>query len=133
MKALKIPFHFENGSISETRDQRTIEEQKIVNVLVTSRLERVNRPSYGAGARELLYELNDELVFFDFKVDAIQECRSRITSCQVVDIRARENNYIQGEETVMMIDVLYRLPLGSTEVVSIDVAEPGSITEDTDF
>jgi len=133
VKALKIPFSFENGSIRETRDRRTIEEQKIVNVLVTSRMERVNRPRYGAGARELLFELNDELVFLDFKTDAIDECRSHISTCQIADIRGRTTDYINGEESVMMIDVLYQLPLGTTELVTVDVAIPGEVTEDTDF
>lgn len=133
MKALKIPFSFENGSVRETRDRRTIEEQKIVNVLVTSNLERVNRPTYGAGARNLLYEINDDLVMYDFKTEAIDECRSFISTCEVLDIRGRSNDYIQGEENVMMIDVLYRLPLGSTEVISFNIATPGSLTEDTNF
>lgn len=133
MKSIKIPFSFENGSIRETRDRRTLEEQKIINVLVTSDMERVNRPFYGAGARDLLFELNDELVFLDFKTDALDECRIYISTCQVADIRGRMTDYISGEESVMMLDVLYNIPFGTTEVVTVDVAIPGQVTEDTDF
>lgn len=134
MKTIKIPFSFEGGGVAETDDVYRIQEQKIANVLVTSNLERVFLPKYGAGAVELLYELNDPLIFFDFKTEAMFELKDNISTCSIRDISARTGDYVQnGEETVMTIDVVYELPLGSAQIASIGIANPGQITEDTTF
>ena len=133
MKSIKIPFSFEGGRVSSTTNRNTIEEQKIVNVLVTSNFERVFKPTYGAGALNLVYELNDPLVFFDFKTEAMFELRDNISTCKVIGMQMRDTGYIENEENVMMIDVVYEIPPGTIENTSIQLAVPGQITEDTPF
>lgn len=133
MKSIKIPFSFEGGSVAKTTDRARIEEQKIVNVLVTSNFERVFRPAYGAGAQELVYEINDPLVFFDFKTEATFELAENISTCRIVGMNGRSESNLQNEETVMMIDVFYEIPPGVIQTSSIRIAVPGFITEDTPF
>lgn len=133
MKAIKIPFSFEGGSIGVTKDRKRIEEQKIVNVLVTSNFERVFLPTYGAGATNLVYELNDPLIFFDFKTEALFDLRENISTCEVVNMQGRTESYYENEETVMMIDVMYQVLPGTAEIASLRLAIPGQITEDTPF
>lgn len=133
MKTIKIPFSFEGGRIGMTDDPYRIQEQKIANVLVTSNLERVFLPKYGAGAIDLLYELNDNLVFFDFKTEAMFELKENISTCSIIDMSARTGDYLNNEETMMVIDVQYLLPQGSAQIATIGIATPGQITEDTAF
>ena len=133
MKAIKIPFSFEGGGVAATTNRNVIEEQKIINVLVTSNFERVFNPTYGAGALNLVYELNDPLVFFDFKTEAMFELKDNISSCEVLNMIARNEGFLENEENVMMIDVTYQLPPGVVEVTSVRLAVPGQITEDTPF
>lgn len=133
MKAIKIPFSFENGRIAQTTDRYRIEEQKIVNVLVTSKFERVFRPGYGAGATTLIYELNDALTFLDFKTEAMFEVAENVSTSTVLDMQGRTDGYLENEETVMLIDVVYQVPLGTVETTTIQIAVPGQVTEDSLF
>lgn len=133
MKAIKVPFSFENGGVAHTVDRFRIEEQKIVNVLVTSKLERVCRSDYGAGATTLIYELNDPLVFLDFKTEAMFELADGVSTCRVLSMEGRTDGYLENEETVMLINVVYQIPLGVAQTASLRVAIPGQLTEDTQF
>lgn len=133
MKAIRIPFSFQNGKVGETEDVYRIQEQKIVNVLVTSNLERVFLPKYGAGAVGLVHELNDPLVFFDFQTEATFELSDNISTCSIISLQGRTEGYLQNEENIMYIDVVYKLPLGTAEVTTLGLAVPGQVTEDTLF
>lgn len=133
MKAIKIPFSFVGGKVNTTTDRNTIEEQKIVNVLVTSNFERVHLPKYGAGALQLIYELNDPLVFFDFKTEAMFDLAENISTCTVVNMQGSTGTYYENEETVMIVDVIYQTPTGAAETANIRLAAPGQITESTPF
>lgn len=133
MKALKVPFSFENGKVAQTTDRFRIEEQKIVNVLVTSNFERVFRPAYGAGATTLIYELNDQLTFLDFKTEAMFELADHVRTCSVLDMQGRTDGYLENEETVMLIDVIYQIPLGVAQTTTLQIAVPGQVTEDSPF
>lgn len=133
MRAIKVPFSFEGGSVAHTTDRNRIEEQKIVNVLVTSNLERIFLPKYGAGALGMVYELNDPLVFFDFKTEAMFDLGENISTCSVLNMRAASESYFENEETVMMIDVIYKIPLGVAQSMNLRLAVPGQLTEDTPF
>jgi phage baseplate assembly protein W len=134
MKAIKIPFQFNGGRVSTTTSESTIAEQKIVDVLTTSNFERVMNHQYGAGINNLLFEPIDELVVLDFKTDAIAEIRSNVSRVNVMDIRMSPSNSVAAygsPETTMGVTVVYRLPLGSAQIVKFNVAIPGDLNEDS--
>ena len=62
MKSIKIPFSFEEGSVSNTNNVDTIVSQEIVNYFMTVDGERVMNSSYGGGLPRLSFEINDPLV-----------------------------------------------------------------------
>ena len=134
MKSIKIPFQFNGGRVSTTTSESTIAEQKIVDVLTTSNFERVMNHQYGAGINNLLFEPIDELVVLDFKTDAIAEIRSNVSRVNVMDIRMSPSNSVAAygsPETTMGVTVVYRLPLGSAQIVKFNVAIPGDLNEDS--
>jgi hypothetical protein len=134
MKAIKIPFQFNGGRVSTTTSESIIAEQKIVDVLTTSNFERVMNHQYGAGINNLLFEPIDELVVLDFKTDAIAEIRSNVSRVNVMDIRMSPSNSVAAygsPETTMGVTVVYRLPLGSAQIVKFNVAIPGDLNEDS--
>jgi phage baseplate assembly protein W len=133
MKSIKVPFSFNHGRVSSTSDIPTISEQKITNVLVTTKTERVGIPDYGSGIIGLVHEINDPLVFSDFKFEAIMDLKQGVSSVGISDMQIRQGIYSEDGENVMMIDVAYRLPLGVTQLASLKVAYPGYVTEDTTF
>ena len=133
MKSIKVPFSFNNGRVSATSDIPTISEQKIANVLVTTKTERVGIPDYGSGIIGLVHEINDPLVFSDFKFEALMDLKQGVSSVGISDMQVKQGRSSEAGENVMMIDVAYRLPLGVTQLASLKVAYPGYVTEDTTF
>lgn len=110
MKSIAIPFGFDGGKVSSTTDQDTIVRQKIIDVLMTNRFERMGVPNYGAGVQGLVFDTIDELVAADFKLDAIAEIHRRVKDVTIHDITVEES-FI--EETEVKVTVLYALPLSS--------------------
>lgn len=133
MKSIKMPFSFDNGRVSVTRDQEIITEQKIANVLVTERLERIGIPTYGSGLLGMVHEINDPLIFSDYRTDAVMDLKDNISTANISNMYMNNNVSLQENKNVMMVYVEYRLPLGVTQLASIKVAYPGDITEDTSF
>lgn len=133
MKSIKIPFSFDNGRVSLTRDLSVINEQKIANVLVTQKFERTNIPNYGSGIVNMVHEINDPLVFSDYKTDAIMDLKDSISTSTISNMYINNTRSVREDKNVMMVYVEYRLPLGVTQLASIKVAFPGDITEDTAF
>jgi phage baseplate assembly protein W len=124
MKSLKIPFRIDGGSVGSTDDLPEIMEQKIINVLVTSKLERLGLPIYGVGIQELVFEDIDELVELDFKTDTISEILENVTGLDVMDVRVRQ------EDTTAKVTVYYRLPLEASRSVSV-TASAGFLNEES--
>jgi phage baseplate assembly protein W len=130
---MKIPFSFDNGRVSITRDLETITEQKIANVLVTEPLERVSIPTYGSGLMGMVHEINDPLIFSDYRTDAVMDLKDNISTANISNMYMNNMGSLQESKNVMMVYVEYRLPLGVTQLATIKVAYPGTITEDTAF
>jgi hypothetical protein len=133
MKSMKIPFSFDNGRVSITRELETITEQKIANVLVTEPLERVSIPTYGSGLMGMVHEINDPLIFSDYRTDAVMDLKDNISTANISNMYMNNMGSLQESKNVMMVYVEYRLPLGVTQLATIKVAYPGTITEDTAF
>lgn len=134
MKSLKIPYNFSGGKTQVTSSVTTVAEQKIIDVLTTSKFERVMRHRYGSGIRRLLFEQLDDLSLADFVIDARQDIGDAVSRVSILDIRVAPTNTIASygnPETTLGINVIYRLPLGAPQVVKFSVAVPSELTEDS--
>jgi len=131
MKSLVSPFEIRNGRVLTTSSPSTVASHKIVNVLTTNRRERVAIPTYGASTSSILFENVDELEMADFKVDAIQELKGRISNVDILNVSIAPDP-VEGE-TYVKISVVFRLPLSGPQVISFRVAVPGAITADSPF
>lgn len=120
------PFQVTGGKIADTTDFVKIIEQKIINVLVTNKLERGMIPDYGAGVDQLLFDSLDDLVEVDFKTDAAQELVGRVSGLNIVDIHIK-----QTAESTADITVAYRTLLSGVRTTTFSVAIPGLLNEET--
>lgn len=126
MKSFMVPFQVVGGKIASTTDPVRIIEQKIIDVLTTSKLGRLMLPDYGAGVQQLLFGNIDDLVEVDFKTDAASELASRISGLGLVDISIR-----QSDESTASITVFYRTTLSGVRSVTFSVALPGTLDEES--
>jgi phage baseplate assembly protein W len=134
MKAIKLPFQFINGRLATTTSPEVAAKQKIIDVLTTGKFERVMRHNYGVGLQELVFEPVDELAFVDFKTDALHTMAETLSRVEVVDLVIAPSNstrYYGADETTVVVNVVYRLPLGALKVLSFNLAIPGLLNEDT--
>lgn len=134
MKSIKIPYSFSGGKTNSTTSITTIADQKIIDLLVTSKYQRLFRHRYGAGIHRLLFEPIDELAIADFLIDARQDARESISRVEILDLKVVPPNQIPAytsPETTIGIAITYKLPLGSPRIVRFSVAVPGELTEDT--
>jgi phage baseplate assembly protein W len=129
VKSMAMPFTVSNGRVLSTSNPSTVASSKIINVLTTNQGERVAIPTYGAATSSILFELVDELELADFRVDAIQELKGRISNIEILNISITPDP-LEGQ-TFVKISVVYRLPLSSPQVMSFRVAVPGELTADS--
>lgn len=124
MKAIKLPFSFSNGGVSETTDIIKITEQQIIDTLVTRSGERAIKAGYGVGIQSLLYELENSLVFDDFKQEAMIAINEELESGRVLDISISYPDSMEMafvEDTPALITIFYSLPLYGTRSLSVNV------------
>ena len=134
MRAIKTPFNFVGGKTSITTSPSVIAEQKIIDVLTTNKYERVMRHRYGSGIRRLLFDMIDELALADFIIDAKQDTSESISRVSILDIRISPPDTVASygrPETTLGVTVVYRLPIGSPQIVKFNVAVPSELTEDS--
>lgn len=134
MKSLKVPFNFSGGKTSTTTSLTTIAEQKIISVLVTNKFERVMLHRYGSSIRQLMFEPNDPLALADFLIEAKQDVREYVSRADILDIRVSEIDQsiaYANPETTLGVNVIYKLPSGSPQLVKFKVVVPSQLTEDT--
>jgi len=134
MKAIKIPFQFSGGKTATTSSMSVATEQKIVNVLVTQKYERVMRHKYGFGIQTLLFDVIDEIELTDHIVEAKSDIQAAISDVSILDVKLAPTNSIAAfgsPETTLGITVVYKLPLGSPQLVKFDVVSPTNLTEDS--
>ena len=134
MKSVRVPFNFVGGKTAVTSSPTTIAEQKIIDVLTTNKYERVMRHRYGSGIRRLLFDSPDELSLADFIIDARQDTSEAISRVSILDIRISPPDTVASygrPETTLGVTVIYRLPIGSPQIVKFNVAVPSELTEDS--
>lgn len=112
MRTIKLPISFQNGRLATISDINQIIKQKIIDVLVTSKNERVMIPEYGSGAYSLLYESMDPTVFADFRADALQELAVNVTGATILDVVLAEGISLGSGDynTTLTINVVYQIP-----------------------
>jgi phage baseplate assembly protein W len=135
MTSIRVPFSINaSGKVAKALDPQVIAEQQIIDVLTTDKFERVLRPDYGASAQQLLFEPMDELVFSEFKMDALQELNRNLTIATVSDIRIRPVSVpVTGDEgqNVLEIWVRYKmLPFTQTSF-TFRITAPSYLTEES--
>lgn len=131
MKSMTIPFSIKNGRVSSTSDPAVAAEGKIVHTLVTSSGERTGDPRFGGNIMQLLFESLDPLVLADYRIEASQELKARVSLIDIINITVAPDTAYG--DNVAKISVVYRLPLGTPQVVSFRVVIPTTLTEDTVF
>lgn len=86
MKSISIPFRFDNGSLQQTYDHDQSIRQQIINYFMTTSGERIMRPGYGGNLQMLAFEMVDDLVMADYKIDSLPAANARITNGKVLDL-----------------------------------------------
>ena len=111
-----------------TSDPNKIVDQKVIDVLVTGKMERSTLPDYGAGAQQLLFESIDELVMQDFKTDAGMELTSRVSGLGLVDLKITQDL----QDTTANVWVAIRTPMSTIRTVTFQMSA-GALTEESDI
>jgi phage baseplate assembly protein W len=135
MATFKTPFYIaESGKVAVEKDPNKGIEQQIIDVLTTAPFERPIKPGYGANAMSLLYEPVDDLLYAEFKMDALLTLSQRVPSASITNLIVSPSNtvnYAQIGETVgLNIVVQYRTNLSTTQTFSFKLAVPSELTEE---
>ena len=130
MASLVTPFSIRNGKVTSTSNPSTVASSKIIKTLTTTKGERTGIPNFGASLNSFIFENVDDLVAADFRVEAIQELKGRISGINIFDVSISPDRHSQ---THVNVNVTYKLPLSSPQVVSFRVAIPGELNEESAF
>ena len=93
--SIRYPFSIDKKSrtFAEEPDYREHVEQMIKQVLFTSPGERINRPDFGCGLRNMVFAPNSEVSANLTQVMIVQSLEKWIgTLIQVIDVKANANN-----------------------------------------
>ena len=135
MPSIYTPFRIDgSGRVARTNTPERIVEQQIIDVLTTSKFERVMRPTYGAGATRLLYEPVDGLIYGEFRTDALMELNKQISIASISNmiIQPSEDPYIDEDPSVVVeIKVQYSMAMSNNRVFSFKIATPNGLTEES--
>jgi hypothetical protein len=132
MKSIRIPFSFEEGSVSSTNNIDTIVSQEIVNYFMTIDGERVMNSSYGGGLPRLSFEINDPLVLADYKLDVITEANLNLSVGRVLDLLVVDNtNNTFYEDNVAT--VLVRYAVAPRTISTVKLVITNTFNEESDI
>jgi phage baseplate assembly protein W len=121
-----LPFRFDKGRVVSTTDPVRINNQKIIDVLVTRNLERVAIPAYGAGVYNYVFENFDELIEADLKIDIVREIQARVSGVSVIDVGIRQETPAE-----YIITVYYRTPISGIESLTFILDRPDTLNEES--
>lgn len=122
MKTIAIPFSFIQGSISSTQSIDVAVQQQIINYFMTNAGERVMRSAYGGNLQNIIFEIDNPLVWADYKLDALPDVNVYLSAGRVLDVTVVEhpNNPQNGgyEDGVAVVSIRYATSMrGSTQLV----------------
>lgn len=134
MSSIKMPFGTDfSGKIAFTNDQNITARQQITDVLVTGKGDRVMKPTYGAGAMDLLFEPVDNLVFSEFRMDALGELSRSLTGVSVQDlvVKPSEAGSFDDYDTTLQVAVRYKVGPLTTSSYSFSIGNASNFTEES--
>lgn len=134
MTAISIPFRIaDNGRVAVTTDIEEAARQRILDVLVTTKGERVMRPIYGAGAYDLLFEPVDDLLYGEFRIDAMNELNLNVSGVSVQNIIVEPATPYLTDDflTTLDVSVQYKVGLSNSSLFSFSVGDAGTLTEES--
>lgn len=134
MRSISVPFRFENGKVASTTDNGVIAKQRILDALSTDIYERVNRPGYGLAINSLLFDSFDELLFSDYRIDAIRELNDYVSNARIVDLQIRAGNpivYNGSQENTLNVRVRYTTLDGTMSYLVVNLSPDAIITEES--
>ena len=132
MKSIRIPFSFEEGSVSNTTNVDTIVSQEIVNYFMTIDGERVMNSSYGGGLPRLSFEINDPLVLADYKLDVVTEANLNLSFGKVLDlvvVDTTDNTFYEDN----VATVLVRYAVAPRTISTVKLVITNTFNEESDF
>jgi len=122
VKTIRIPFRFEEGSVLATQNVDTVVKQQIVNYFMTNIGERIMNSNYGGNLPNLVFEINDPLIFADYKVDALSEVNSYLSFGKVLDFGFVDStNDLSAENNVATLVVRYSVAPRTISTVKLVV------------
>ena len=131
MKSIRIPFSFEEGSVSNTNNVDTIVSQEIVNYFMTIDGERVMNSSYGGGLPRLSFEINDPLVLADYKLDVVTEANLNLSFGKVLDllvVDTADNTFYEDN----VATVLVRYAVSPRTISTVKLVVTNTFNEESD-
>jgi phage baseplate assembly protein W len=134
MSTLKTPFSFTpNGTVATETDPRKKVEQRIIDTLVTTQGERLMRPLYGASATSLLFEPVDDLLYGEFRIDALDELTRQVSGVSIEDLSISPANSYETDmyETSLNISVRYKIGPFDRGSVSLYLGDPNTLTQES--
>lgn len=125
MKTIRIPFRFEEGAVMQTKNVDAIVRQQIVNYFMTSTGERIMNSSYGGNLSNLVFQINDPLVFADYKVDALSDVNTYLSFGKVLDFGFVDStDSLLNEPNVATLVVRYSVAPRTISTVKLVVNAP---------
>lgn len=134
MSTIKLPFSIDShGRVDSTTDRDVAVRQRITDVLVTSTGERTMKPTYGGNARILLFEPVDDLLFGEFRMDALTELSRSVSGVAIEDLSVRPEGFNQFDDsaTTLSISVRYRIGPLQRSSYSFSIGNPNNFTEES--
>lgn len=132
MRSIRIPFSFEEGSVSATTNVDTIVKQEIINYFMTINGERVMAQQYGGNLPKLSFEINDPLVLADYKLDSLTIANSYLSFGKVLDMVVVDNdNNTFYEENVAT--VLVRYAVAPRTISTVKLVVTNTFNEESDI
>ena len=134
MAVIQMPFTINsNGQVNATTDRDIAVRQRITDVLVTSTGERTMKPTYGGNARLLLFEPMDELLFGEFRMDALTELSRSMTGATIQDLSVQPASSAQFDDyaTTLLVSVRYSIGTFQKSSFSFLIGDPNTITEES--
>lgn len=132
MKTIRVPFHFEEGSVAQTQNIDTIVRQQISDYFMTTREERVMNSGYGGSLSSFIFEMIDPLVLQDYKTDVLLDINTYLSFGQVVDFyMVDESDSVYGPDNTLTLAVKYVVTPRTVSTVKLTVGT--TLTEESEL
>lgn len=135
MKAIAVPFSFSNGKVQTISDIEKIVKQEIIDFFSTNAGQRIRHYRYGGNIQALAFELLDNLMLADYKIDALAEVNRHITRGKVIDIVVTPSNELPGgfdEENTLILSIKFAVTAARVSTVKL-IIQGTRLTEESEI